>query len=89
VLRVFLWAPEADRRRTLMARFDIDEPAARRKMHETDSNRAAYMHQVFGRDWLDPRQYDLVINTARIGYQAAAEVILRCAQVAQPATTAG
>ena len=46
-------------------------------MHETDANRAAYIKQLYGHDWCDPDEYDLVINTGRIGYQTAAEMILR------------
>jgi cytidylate kinase len=77
VFRVFLRAPEAVRVKVLMARFGLSEAEARRKMHETDSNRAAYIHQLYGRDWCDPDEYDLVVNTARISYQATAELIIR------------
>jgi cytidylate kinase len=42
---------------------------------------------VYGRDWLDPNEYDLTINTGRVGYQAAAEIILR--GVAEPAPKQG
>jgi cytidylate kinase len=77
VFRVFLRAPEAARVKVLMARFGWSEAQARRKMHETDSNRAAYIRQLYGRDWCDPDEYDLVVNTARISYQATAELIIR------------
>lgn len=77
VFRVFLRAPETARVKVLMARFGWSEAQARRKMHETDSNRAAYIRQLYGRDWCDPDEYDLVVNTARISYQATAELIIR------------
>jgi cytidylate kinase len=77
VFRVYLRAPEAVRIRTLMDRFQLTEAEASRKMHETDSNRAAYIRQVYGFDWCDVEEYDLVVNTGRIGYQATAEIILR------------
>jgi cytidylate kinase len=76
IFRVFLRAPEPDRVKTLMARFGFDEPTARRKMHETDSNRAAYIKQLYGHDWLDPSQYDMILNTGRVSYQTAAQMIL-------------
>ena len=76
VFRVFLRAPEGVRIKTLMARLGLAEGAARGKMHETDSNRAAYIKQLYGRDWCDPDEYDLVINTGRVGYKAAAGMIL-------------
>ena len=76
LLRVFLWAPEPDRIRTLMARFGFTEAVARRKMHETDANRAAYTRQLYGRDWCDLNEYDLVVNTGRVSYETAAQMIL-------------
>ena len=77
VFRVFLHAPESVRTRTLMDRLGLAEAEAARKMHETDSNRAAYIHQLYGHDWCDPDEYDLIVNTGRIGYQTTAEIILR------------
>jgi cytidylate kinase len=77
VFRVFLRAPEAARVKTLMERLGLGEAAVRRKMHETDANRAAYIHQLYKKDWCDPDEYDLIVNTGRLGYQATAEVILR------------
>jgi cytidylate kinase len=77
VFRVYLHAPEAVRVRRLMQRFGLSEADAGRKMHETDTNRAAYIRQLYGHDWCDTEEYDLTIDTGRIGYDAAAEIILR------------
>lgn len=76
VFRVFLRAPEEVRVQRLMERLGLTEAEMRRKMHEMDSNRAAYIKQVYGRDWCNPDEYDLVINTGRISYQTAAAIIL-------------
>ena len=86
VFRAFLRAPEDVRTHRLMERLGLPEPETRRKMHETDSNRAAYIRQLYGRDWCDPDEYDLVINTGRVSYAAAAEMILR--GVRKPAAAA-
>jgi CMP/dCMP kinase len=89
VFRVFLRAPEAVRVRVLIDRLGVASGDAKRKMHETDSNRAAYIHQLYGHDWCDPDEYDLIMNTSRLGYQAAAEMILRgVSAVAPKAATA-
>jgi hypothetical protein len=45
-------------------------------MHETDSNRAAYIKQLYGRDWCDVDEYDLIVNTGRVSYETAAQMIL-------------
>jgi len=76
VMRVYLWAPGPIRARTLMERFGYSEAEAARKAHETDSNRAAYIRQLYGRNWTDPEAYDLTVNTGRIGYEATAQIIL-------------
>jgi cytidylate kinase len=89
VFRVFLRAPEANRIKVLMARFGLSELEARRKMHEADSHRAAYIHQLYGRDWCDSDEYDLVVNTGRIGYQATAELILLGVRESFPVGAAG
>jgi cytidylate kinase len=77
VFRVFLRAPEAVRIKVLMERFGWEEGEAKRKMHETDANRAAYIKQLYKYDWCDPDEYDLVVNTGRITHQTAAGMILR------------
>ena len=88
VFRVFLRAPENVRTHRLMERLGLTEHETRRKMHETDSNRAAYSRQLYGRDWCDPDEYDIVINTDRISYAAAAEMILCGAREPAAATAA-
>jgi cytidylate kinase len=77
VFRVFLWASAPVRTRVIMDRFGLSEEEAAKKLHETDSNRAAYIRQLYGRDWTDPEGYDLAVNTGRVGYEATAEMILR------------
>ena len=50
---------------------------------EKDAERAAYIHKYFGRQWSDPRLYDLMLNT-RCGDEAAVETILAAARIAAP-----
>ena len=76
IFRVFLRAPDAIRVKTLMARLGLNEAETRRKMHETDSNRAAYIKQLYGRDWCEVDEYDLIVNTGQVSYATAAEMIL-------------
>jgi cytidylate kinase len=76
IYRVFLRAPDEARLKTLMARDGFSEADARRKMHEIDSNRAAYIKQLYGRDWCDVDEYELILNTGRVSYETAAQMIL-------------
>jgi cytidylate kinase len=84
LLRVFLHAPRSIRVRALTERLNLTEAEAGRQIQETDANRAAYIRQVYGRDWLDPNEYDLTINTGRVGYEAAAAIILRAVEEPLP-----
>lgn len=43
------------------------------------------MRQYYGRQWDDPANYDLVINTGKFTYEDAAELIVRAAgKIAAP-----
>jgi cytidylate kinase len=75
-LHVFLHADVAFRRRIIMEREELDAAQTTRRIHQMDANRAAYNRQVYGRDWLDVRLYDLAIDTGRVGFQSAAGIIL-------------
>lgn len=48
---------------------------AKKKITETDARRNKFIKQVFGRDWTDPDEYDLVINTAHLPIQIAVNLI--------------
>jgi cytidylate kinase len=87
VLHVFLRAAEAVRVKAIMARFNIaSEDEARKRLRQTDENWTAYIKQVYGHDRNHPAHYDLVIDTGRLGYDAAVEVILSALKAAKPIT---
>jgi cytidylate kinase len=73
---VFLRAAEDFRVRTAMETFDIEEGEARRRLKRTDANRAAYVRQLYGHDWLHPSHYDAVLDTGRLGFTRAAEAVV-------------
>jgi cytidylate kinase len=77
VFRVFLRAPEDVRVKVLMERFGWGEREAQGKMRETDANRAEYIKQLYKHDWCDPDEQDLIVNTGRITYRTAADIILQ------------
>ena len=78
-VHVFLYAAEPARVETVMARETLSESAARRRMHEMDANRAAYLRQVYGLDRRDPLLYALQCNTGVLGYARTVEIILAAA----------
>jgi len=88
-VHVFLYAAEPARVETVMARETVSESVARRRMHEMDANRAAYLRQVYGLDRRDPLLYTLMCNTGLLGYARTAEIILAAAGRLSEARAAG
>jgi cytidylate kinase len=68
-------APEAER---------LDEPALRELCKQIDSARAQYVRSIFGVDWMDARNYDLVIDTGRLGVARTVELIATAVETDGP-----
>jgi cytidylate kinase len=77
VVRVFVVAPLEDRVGRLLAEGIEDAATARRMIDQEDRESAEYLRYLHGIDWLDPRQWDLVINTGRAEPQAVVEMLAR------------
>jgi cytidylate kinase len=63
-------------------RLGISGEEAAKLADETDRNRARYHRQYYQRDWADPANYHLTLNTAALGLDGAAEVIVERAKAA-------
>src|ERR1700682_2133298 len=75
-LHVFLRADTEARVKTVMGRYKItNEEEARRRIKLTDENWTAYIKQVYGHDRNLAGHYDLVLDTARLGYETTVKVI--------------
>ena len=84
-LHVFLRASEANRVKTIMARFNItSEDEARKRIKQTDENWTAYIKQVYGHDRNHPGHYDMVLDTGRLGYDTTVEAILTALKTTKP-----
>jgi cytidylate kinase len=90
-VHVFLCAPVEVRVRRLVALWNTDEVTARRRLHADDARRRAYVREVHEREWRDPLNYDVCIDTGRVGFRDAAEIILALAAMrsARPGRGAG
>jgi cytidylate kinase len=85
-VHVFLCAPVAVRVPRIARRLTVDEAEAAREVHLNDVRRAGYVREVHGQDWRDPHLYDLVVNTAAVPYEVAADLILELAASRVPPT---
>jgi len=75
-LHVRLVAPEAARLRSAIERLQIPAEEAPGLLAESDRNRERYHREYYGRDWNDPANYHMVLNTGLIGYRGSADLIL-------------
>lgn len=75
LLRVFITAPLNIRIRTIMDRKRLSEDQAKKLIREVDKDRASYYRYYTDQVWGETGNYDLVIDSSRIGTAGAVEVI--------------
>jgi cytidylate kinase len=80
VLSVFLHAPEAWRIDRVAQHTGVVPAKARDAVRDSDRNRASFMRSLTGTDWTDARQYDLAIDTSRMGIEGTTDLVLRALQ---------
>lgn len=75
VLRVFLYASMEERIKTVMARDDLSEAAAKQKIARMDRSRAAYYEFYSTQKWGAVDSYDLCIDTGLLGQDGTVALI--------------
>ena len=75
-LHVYVIASKPFRRQVAMERLGVSPGDVDKAMQETDARRDAYVKTHYGRDRQDLTQYDLVLNTERLGFQGAADLVV-------------
>jgi len=73
--RVRITAPFEERVERWAQREWIDPDLARYLVRRSDQQRAGFIKYYFDRDWTDPIDYDLVINTIRVSNETAVKLI--------------
>ncbi|HEY6210207.1 MAG TPA: cytidylate kinase-like family protein [Gemmatimonadales bacterium] len=75
-LHVYVIAPKSWRVRHAIERLGLDPGGASKIVDETDHRRDQYVKTYYGRHRHDVVNYDLVVNTAKLGLDGAATVIV-------------
>jgi cytidylate kinase len=89
-IHVKVVAPRDWRIRVIAQRLGLPQEEAATLTDETDRNRSRYHRQHYQRDWADPANYHLTLNTAALGLDGAAEVVVaRAKALGWDAGTAG
>lgn len=83
VLRVFIWAPFDQCVSTVMDLQSLSEKDAAKKIKKIDRHRSEYYRYYTGRDWQDHTNYDLCLNTQKLGFDKTCDVIVHYLQLMQ------
>ncbi len=78
VVSVSIHAPCEDCVQAIMARTGMPEQDAGKMVRRTDKYRADYHKYYTGEDWKDALNYDLCINSSRVGRDNCAGIIKKC-----------
>jgi cytidylate kinase len=70
----------ADRVRRIMQWQNVDQEEARARCARVDAERAGYVKHFYGKDIRDPLLYDTVLNTSRVGLEAASKLAVAVAR---------
>lgn len=79
-LGVYVHAEPVFRRHRVEALYGLAEKEAQAALEQSDHERARFHHRLTGRDWNDAGQYDLCLDTGRLGVCGAVEVVLAAAR---------
>ena len=76
VISVYVEAPRSYCVESIIKRLGVTEEQANRMIYRTDKYRAEYYKYYSGGcDWTNPINYDMVLNTARLGRENCVELI--------------
>ena len=80
VLHVHCYAPHDALVERTMMRETISREKAEEMVRERNQQREHYVKRMFGRSWLAPEHYHVMLNTAWLGHDKCVEVILELAR---------
>lgn len=79
-LHVFCHAPRSGLIRRSMTRDRLNETEASKLVDETNDQREHWVRRHWNRDWRDPSNYDLSVNTESLGIAGAADIVVSAAR---------
>jgi len=83
-INISIVAPLKIRIKRIMEVMGVNEEKARQEVNRFDNSAREFMKRMFGAEMEDPIHYDLVINTERINYETAAQIILEALKLKEP-----
>lgn len=74
---IFLHGDIAFRTDRIQKLYNVSKEVAEKMIVQSDKDRALYNHTFTGRDWTDVRQYDISIDTSKIGLDKSVALIMK------------
>lgn len=84
VISLYIEAPREYCRQKIMERMNVNEAVADRSITQTDRYRAEYYKHYTGNYWTNPVNYDLTLNSARVGFENCVKTIETYIQIKYP-----
>ncbi len=78
LLRVFVQAGEESRMREMMKRRELSEEQAKKLVRQVDKDRASYYRYYTDQVWGERENYDLILNSDKVGVEGAVLIIKAC-----------
>jgi cytidylate kinase len=79
-LHVFCFAPRNALRKYVMEKFSKSADDAERMVHDMNRQREQYVKRHWNRNWLAHENYHLCVNTAWLGIEGAAQLVIEAAR---------
>jgi len=76
-LHVQVVAPVGIRIERIAGRLGVPIDEAKKLVSDSDARRSKYHKEYYGRDWADPVNYHMVINTGYLGLDGTADLVVR------------
>lgn len=75
VLRVFIRGKDEDKTKRIIEEYGVSEPSVKTTMQRFDRKRSNYYFANTTKKWLDPDNYDIVLNSSELGISGCADVL--------------
>lgn len=74
---IFLHGNISFRKGVVQKLYQVSEEVAGKMIAQSDKDRTLYYHTVTGKEWADAKQYDISLDTSKIGVDKSVEFILQ------------
>lgn len=87
LVSIFIQADEGAKVKHIMTSRNKDEKDAEKEIHDVDRNRRRYHNHYAGSGWKDINNYDLILNSSRLGLDGTIDIIKEYVKLKQSHST--